>query len=198
MKGIHAVGTDTWITLLNSHKFFYKYYMHSLNYYRKYSHTTVVQFSFYSACMHAHTHAHTQTNTHTDAHTRTHMHTYTHTHRHTHTCTCTHTHTECGSQVWDPHLQKRNKTTWGCQKFGLRICAKQLSYNELLSNLAWCTHIYDRRLYLKLATMYKIVHVRPPCFPILERISKLTWTVWFPFLDLIECIQYNIRRNYRD
>ena len=129
--------------------------------------------------MHACTHTCTctQTNTHTQTHT--HVHTCTHTHTHTHTCTCTHTHTEYGSQVWDPHLQKRNKTTWGCQKFGLRICAKQLSYNELLSNLAWCTHI---RLYFKLATKYKIVHVRPPCFPILKVSVNWLEPSDFPFL----------------
>ena len=54
------------------------------------------------------------------------------------------------------------------QKFGLRVCAKQwdLSYNELLSNFDVPT-LNDRRLYLKLTTMYKIVHdllVFPPVF----------------------------------
>ena len=54
------------------------------------------------------------------------------------------------------------------QNFGLRICAKQwdLSYNELLSNFDVPT-LSDRKLYLKLATMYKIVHdllVFPPVF----------------------------------
>ena len=54
------------------------------------------------------------------------------------------------------------------QKFGLTVCAKQwdLSYNELLSNFDVPT-LNDCRLYLKLATMYKIVHdllVFPPVF----------------------------------
>ena len=52
------------------------------------------------------------------------------------------------------------------QKFELRVCAKQwdLSYNELLSNFD-VPRLND--LYLKLATMYKIVHdllVFPPVF----------------------------------
>ena len=51
------------------------------------------------------------------------------------------------------------------QKSGLRVCAKQwdFSYNELLSNFT----LNNRRLHLKLATMYKIVHdllVFPPVF----------------------------------
>ena len=56
----------------------------------------------------------------------------------------------------------------GCKNFGLRICAKQwdLSYNELLSNFEVLT-LNQRRLYLKLTTMYKIVYdllVFPPVF----------------------------------
>ena len=77
-------------------------------------------------------------------------------------------HFEYGSQVWDPHLQKDINQLEGVQKFGLRICAKQwdLSYNELLSNFGLPT-LNDRRLYLKLATMFKIIHdllVFPPVF----------------------------------
>ena len=72
------------------------------------------------------------------------------------------------SQVWGPHVQKDIKQLEGVQKFGLRICAKQwgLNYNELLSNFGVPT-LNDHRLYLKLATMYKIVHdllVFPPVF----------------------------------
>ena len=77
-------------------------------------------------------------------------------------------HLEYGSQVWDPHLQKDINQLESVQKFGLRVCAKQwdLSYNELLSNFDVPT-LNDRRLYLKLTTMYKIVHdllVFPPVF----------------------------------
>ena len=76
-------------------------------------------------------------------------------------------HLKYGSQVWDPHLRKDINQLEGVQKFGLRICTKQwdLSYDELLSNFGVPT-LNDRRLYLKLATMYKIVHdlVFPPVF----------------------------------
>ena len=77
-------------------------------------------------------------------------------------------HLEYRSQVWDPHLQRDINQLESVQKFGLRVCAKQwdLSYNELLSNFDVPT-LNDRRLYLKLATMYKIVHdllVFPPVF----------------------------------
>ena len=77
-------------------------------------------------------------------------------------------HLEYRSQVWDPHLQKDINQLEGVQKFGLRICARQwdLSYDELLSNFGVPT-LNDRRLYLKLTTMFKIIHdllVFPPVF----------------------------------
>ena len=66
------------------------------------------------------------------------------------------------------HIFKKTYTNLRvCKKFGLRICAKQwdLSYNELLSNFGVPT-LNDRRLYLKLATTFKIHNllVFPPVF----------------------------------
>ena len=68
-------------------------------------------------------------------------------------------HLEYGCPVWDPYLLKDRKILENVQKFGLRICSKQwdLGYEELLTNFNMPT-LADRRLQLKLCTMYKIIH----------------------------------------
>ena len=68
-------------------------------------------------------------------------------------------HTEYASQVWNPHLQKDIDQFERVQKFALRMCAKQwdLGYADLL-NLFNAPSLVDRRNYLSLCTMYKVVH----------------------------------------
>ena len=68
-------------------------------------------------------------------------------------------HTEYASQVWNPHLQKDIDQLERVQKFALRMCAKQwdLGYADLL-NLFNVPSLVDRRNYLSLCTMYKVVH----------------------------------------
>ena len=64
-------------------------------------------------------------------------------------------HTEYANQVWDPHLQKDINQLEHEQKFALRMCVKRwdLGYAELLNRL----NLSDRRNYLSLCTMYKVV-----------------------------------------
>ena len=68
-------------------------------------------------------------------------------------------HTEYASQVWNPYLQRDIQQLERVQKFALRMCSKQwdLGYGELL-NLFNIPSLDDRRKYLNLCTMYKIVH----------------------------------------
>jgi len=68
-------------------------------------------------------------------------------------------HTEYASQVWYPYLQRDIQQLERVQKFALRMCSKQwdLGYEELL-NLFNIPSLDDRRKYLNLCTMYKIVH----------------------------------------
>ena len=68
-------------------------------------------------------------------------------------------HTEYASQVWDPHPQKDIDQLECVQKFILRMCAKQwdLGYVELLNRFK-VPNLGDRRNYLSLCTMYKVVH----------------------------------------
>ena len=68
-------------------------------------------------------------------------------------------HTEYASQVWNPYLQRDIQQLERVQKFALRMCSKRwdLGYEELL-NLFNIPNLEDRRKYLNLCTMYKIVH----------------------------------------
>ena len=68
-------------------------------------------------------------------------------------------HTEYASQVWNPHLQKDIGQLERVQKFALRMCAKQwdIEYTDLL-NYFNLPSLVNRRRYLSLSTMYKIVH----------------------------------------
>ena len=68
-------------------------------------------------------------------------------------------HLEYACQVWDPHQIKNISALESVQKFALRACSKQWDapYELLLldSNLP---SLADRRKYLKLCTMYKLIH----------------------------------------
>lgn len=68
-------------------------------------------------------------------------------------------HTEYASQVWNPYLQRDIQQLERIQRFALRMCAKQwdLGYDDLL-NFFNVPSLVDRRKYLSLCTMYKIVH----------------------------------------
>ena len=68
-------------------------------------------------------------------------------------------HTEYASQVWDPPLQKGIDQLECVQKFTLHMCAKQwdLGYAELLNHFK-VPSLGDRRNYLSLCTIYKVVH----------------------------------------
>ena len=68
-------------------------------------------------------------------------------------------HTEYARQVWDPHLPKDIDQLECVQKFTLHMCAKQwdLGYAELLNRFK-VQSLRDRRNYLSLCTMYKVVH----------------------------------------
>ena len=68
-------------------------------------------------------------------------------------------HLEYACEVWSPHLQKDIKKLEQVQKFGLRMCTKRWNadYIELLSLFNIPT-LGDRRLYLSLCTMYKIIN----------------------------------------
>jgi hypothetical protein len=65
-------------------------------------------------------------------------------------------HLEYACEVWSPHLKKEVEQV---QKFGLRMCTKRWNadYLELLS-LFNIPSLRDRRLYLSLCTMYKIIN----------------------------------------
>ena len=68
-------------------------------------------------------------------------------------------HLEYACEVWSPHLKKDIKKVEQVQKFGLRMCTKRWNadYLELLS-LFNIPSLRDRRLYLSLCTMYKIIN----------------------------------------
>ena len=69
-------------------------------------------------------------------------------------------HLEYGCHVWDPNLQKDKRLLENVQKFALRICAKQwdLGYDTLMINFN-VPSLQNRKLYDKLCTIYKIVHI---------------------------------------
>ena len=68
-------------------------------------------------------------------------------------------HMEYAAQVWDPHLKKDQDLLESTQKFACKMITKHWdkSYNELLymTNLP---SLADRRLHLKMCSLYKIVH----------------------------------------
>ena len=61
--------------------------------------------------------------------------------------------------VHNPYLQKNINTLENVQKFALRMCSKRWdqAYSQLLQ-LFDITKLSERRLYLDLCTMFKIVH----------------------------------------
>ena len=68
-------------------------------------------------------------------------------------------HLEYAAEVWDPHLHKNIELIENVQKQALKMCTKQwdLGYQALLEQ----THLQDmgnRRMHLKLCTLFKIVH----------------------------------------
>ena len=68
-------------------------------------------------------------------------------------------HVEYAAPVWDPHAVQDIQSIESLQKFALRTCSKQwdCGYSELLDafNLP---SLENRRLYLKLCHLFKIVH----------------------------------------
>ena len=68
-------------------------------------------------------------------------------------------HLEYACEVWNPYLQKDIKKLEQIQKFGLRMCTKRwdTEYHQLLSMFK-SPSLEERRRYLCLCTMYKIVN----------------------------------------
>jgi len=66
---------------------------------------------------------------------------------------------EYGAEVWDPHLQKNVELFENVQKQALRMCSRQwdLSYHALLEQFH-LPNLANRRLNLKLRTLFKIFH----------------------------------------
>ena len=75
-------------------------------------------------------------------------------------------HLEYAAPVWDPHLLKDIKSVENVQKYGLKMCLKRwdLGYQELL-HLAQIPTLENRRIYLKLCTLFKIIHGLFPFTP---------------------------------
>ncbi len=70
-------------------------------------------------------------------------------------------HLEYVAQVWNPHLIKNITKLEDIQKFALRKCYNNwdAGYQELL-DLSTMPTLENRRLYLKLCTLYKKDHLR--------------------------------------
>ena len=68
-------------------------------------------------------------------------------------------HLEYASPLWDPYLIKDIAKLESVQKFALKLCFKQwgMDYQDLIELMQLPT-LEDRRLYLKLCTLYKIIH----------------------------------------
>ena len=68
-------------------------------------------------------------------------------------------HLEYAAPVWDPHLVKDITKLENVQKFAMKMCSKQwdMGYQDLLE-LSQLPALQNRRLYLKLCTLYKIIH----------------------------------------
>ena len=97
-------------------------------------------------------------------------------------------HMEYAAQVWDPHLNKDQDLLESTQKFACKMITKnwEKGYDELLymTNLP---SLADRRLYLKLCSLYKIVH-NMTCFQPDIAVPKVTrsytstpFTLYQPF-----------------
>jgi len=68
-------------------------------------------------------------------------------------------HTENASSVWDTHLQKDKTSLEDIQKFAMRMCAKQWDLgNQDLLELFQLPSLGNRRLHIRLCTMYKIIY----------------------------------------
>ena len=67
-------------------------------------------------------------------------------------------HVEYAAPVWDPSAIQDIQSLEGVQKFALRVCSKQWNsgYSELLDMFSLST-LENRRLYLKLCHLFKIV-----------------------------------------
>ena len=68
-------------------------------------------------------------------------------------------HLEYAATIWDPHLIKDINKLENVQKFAIKMCLKQwdLGYQDLL-DLSQFPTLKNHRLYLKLCTLYKIMH----------------------------------------
>ena len=68
-------------------------------------------------------------------------------------------HLEYATPIWDPHFIKDSNKLESVQRFALKMCLKQwdLGYQDLL-DLSQFPTLENRRLYLKLCTLYKIIH----------------------------------------
>ena len=68
-------------------------------------------------------------------------------------------HLEYAAQVWDLHIQSDIAKLEGVQKFAMKLVTHQwdANYDELLE-LADIPRLSERRLHLKLAQVYKIIH----------------------------------------
>ena len=97
-------------------------------------------------------------------------------------------HMEYAAQVWDPHLKRDQDLLESTQKFACKMIPKNWDkgYDELLymTNLS---SLADRRLYLKLCSLYKIIH-NMTCFPHDIVVPKVTrsytstpFTLYQPF-----------------
>ncbi len=74
-------------------------------------------------------------------------------------------HLEYAAPVWDPHLRKDITNIERVQKFALKMCTKNWDsgYQDLL-DLTQMSILGNRRLYVKLCTLHKIIHGLF-CFP---------------------------------
>ena len=68
-------------------------------------------------------------------------------------------HLEYAAQVWNPSLTKDITKLENVQKFALKMCTKSWDsgYQDLL-DLTQMPTLENRRLYLSLCTLYKIIH----------------------------------------
>ena len=68
-------------------------------------------------------------------------------------------HLEYATQVWSPHLIKDISRIEKVQKFAIRMCLHKwdMNYENLLEEANLPT-LKDRRLYLNLCTLFKIIH----------------------------------------
>ena len=68
-------------------------------------------------------------------------------------------HLEYAAPIWDPHFIKDTNKLESVQRFALKMCLKQwdLGCQDLL-DLSEFPTLENRRLYLKLCTLYKIIH----------------------------------------